>query len=231
MSTARRIGAAATIAFPVTIVVADFFRIRGETGSVGNGDTVDSVRSQLAAIAANTGSFTLAAWLFYAAALLTIPMVVFLWRVTVDRTPRWAWAAAVLGALAVVGQVAHCMGYFAPHLAHSAGDHGAGAEAILTLSTTGYSLAVFAPYLIGVMLFPPVAVVALRRARVTPLWAMMAAIVGSIAFAVFAGPWWVTALWSAGLLAGFVPAARLGFASGAVDRSDVSRPQTVPSLP
>ena len=228
---ARRIGALATIGFPVTFVVADFLRIRGEAGAVGDNDTVESILTHLAAVGSGAGPFTLASWLFYVAALLTIPTVVFLWRVTVDRTPRWAWSAAVLGALAVVGQIAHCMGYFAPHLAHSAGDHGAGAEAILTLSTTGYSLAVFAPYLIGVMLFPPVAVIALRRARVTPLWAMVAAIVGSIAFAVFAGPWWVTALWGAGLLAGFVPAARLGFASGAVDGSDVSRPQTVPSLP
>ncbi|HLS44739.1 MAG TPA: hypothetical protein VK045_04845 [Ornithinicoccus sp.] len=46
------------------------------------------------------------------------------------------------------------------------------------------------PYLIGVMLFPPVMAVALWRARVVPLWAMLVVIGGSASFAVFAGPWW-----------------------------------------
>jgi len=65
------------------------------------------------------------------------------------------------------------------------------------------------PYLIGVMLFPPVMAVALWRARVVPLWAMLVVIGGSASFAVFAGPWWVTVVWGVALLAGFSPAVRL----------------------
>lgn len=61
------------------------------------------------------------------------------------------------------------------------------------------------PYLIGVMLFPPVMAVALWRARVVPLWAMLVVIGGSASFAVFAGPWWVTVVWGVALLAGFSP--------------------------
>lgn len=227
---ARRIGALATIAFPVTFVVADFLRIRGEAGAVGDNDTVESILTHLAAVGSGAGPFTLASWLFYVAALLTIPTVVFLWRVAVERSPRWAWAAAVLGACAVIGQIAHCMGYFAPLLALSGIDHSAGAEAFLALSTHGYSLAVFMPYLIGLTFFPPVAVIALWRAQVTPRWAAIVTVLGSIAYIPFAGPWWVTAGWAATLLVGFAPAVRLGLRAGSA-AVHATRPQeTLSSL-
>lgn len=203
---ARRLGAAATVAFPITIVVADFFRIRAEEGSVGDGTTVVSIVSQLNAVEANSGSFAIASWLFYAAALLTIPMVLFLWRLAVDRSPRWAWTAGVLGACSVIGQIAHCMGYFAPIQAYAGGDHELGAQAQIALNSDLYGLAVFVPYLIGIMLFPPAAAIALRRARVLPLWAMVAVIAGGALFLAMAGPWWVTAGWGVALLAGFAPA-------------------------
>ena len=207
---ARTLGAAATVAFPVTIVVADFFRIRAEEGSVGDGTTVESIASQIAAVEANSGAFAVASWLFYAAALLTIPMTLFLWRLAVDRAPRWAWAAGTLGALSVTGQIAHCMGYFAPLKAYGGWDHELGARAQMALNGDLYGLAVFAPYLVGIMLFPPVAAIALRRARVVPLWAMASVLVGSLVFLGLAGPWWVTAVWGAGLVAGFAPAVRQG---------------------
>lgn len=227
---ARRLGALATLAFPATIVVADFFRIRAEAASVGDGSTVDSISSMLASIESRSGDFALAAWLFYAAALLTIPTVLFLWRSSVERAPRLAWAAGVLGALAVIGQIAHCMGYFAPLLAFSAGDHVAGAQAQHVLDSSVYGLAVFAPYLIGVAFFPPVAAVALRRAGVTPLWAMVAVILGSVAFAVLAGPWWVTAVWGVALIAGFWPAARAGLAGATNRYADAPTQEPAPSV-
>ena len=208
---ARTLGAAATAAFPVTIVVADFFRIRAEEGSVGDGTTVESIASQIAAVEASSGAFAAASWLFYAAALLTIPMTLFLWRLAVDGSPRWAWAAGTLGALAVTGQIAHCMGYFAPLKAYATWDAELGAQAQLALNGDAYGFAVFVPYLVGIMLFPPVAAIALRRARVIPLWAMVSTLVGSLAFLVLAGPWWVTVVWGAGLLVGFAPAVRQGF--------------------
>ena len=222
---ARRIGAVATAAFPITIVVADFFRIRAEKGSVGDGSTAESIVSQLDAVEASGGSFTIAAWLFYAAALLTIPMVLFLWRLAVDGSPRWAWAAGVLGAGAVTGQIAHCMGYFAPLLAYAGGDHELGAQAQVALNNDIYGLAVFAPYLIGVMLFPPVAAVALRRARVLPRWAMAAVIAGGALFLVMADPWWVTAVWGVALLAGFAPAVLHGWdATAPTEPAEVAEP-------
>lgn len=210
---ARRLGAAATLAFPITILVGDFFRIRAEEGMFGDGDTVESVVSQLEAIEASSGSFAVASWMFYAAAILTIPMVLFLWRLAVDRSPRWAWAAGVLGACSVIGQIAHCMGYFAPIQAYAGGDHELGAQALIALNSSAYGLAVFAPYLLGMSLFPPVAAIALRRAQVLPLWAMVAVLVGSVLFVSMAGLWWVTALWGAALIAGLAPAAVQGLRS------------------
>jgi hypothetical protein len=224
---ARRLGAIATAAFPITIVVADFFRIRAEEGSVGDGTTVESIVSQLEAVEANSGSFALASWLFYAAALLTIPMVLFLWRLAVDRSPRWAWAAGVLGACSVIGQVAHCMGYFAPIRAYAGGDHELGAQAQVALNGDIYGLAVFAPYLIGIMLFPPVAAIALRRARVLPLWAMLAVIVGAGIFLGLAGPWWVTAAWGVALVAGFAPAVLQGLAPAVSVPAEIGEPAAV----
>lgn len=224
---ARTLGAAATLTFPITIVVADLFRIRAEEGSVGDGTTVESIVSQLDAVAADSGSFTIAAWLFYAAALLTIPMVLFLWRLAVDRSPRWAWAAGVLGACSVTGQIAHCMGYFAPIRAYAGGDHELGARAQMALNADVYGLAVFAPYLIGIMLFPPVAAIALRRARVLPLWAMIAVIGGAALFLAMAGPWWVTAGWGAALLVGFAPAVLQALRSAPTAHAEVREPAAV----
>lgn len=226
---ARKLGAAATLAFPITLVVGDFFRIRAEEGMLGDGTTVESVVSQLEAVEANSGSFAVASWLFYAAAILTIPMVLFLWRLAVDRSPRWAWAAGLLGACSVTGQIAHCMAYFAPIQAYAGGDHQMGAQAQVALNESLYGLAVFAPYLLGIMLFPPVAAIALRRAEVLPLWAMVAVIVGSVLFVSMAGPWWVTALWGAALVAGFAPAVLQGLRS-APTVSAVREPAAMGSL-
>lgn len=224
---ARKLGAAATLAFPITIVVGDFFRIRAEKGMLGDGTTVESVVSQLEAVEANSGSFAVASWMFYAAAILTIPMVLFLWRLAVDRSPRWAWVAALLGACSVMGQIAHCMSYFAPIQAYASGDHELGAQAMIALTESLYGLAVFAPYLLGIMLFPPVAAIALRRAEVLPLWAMVAVIVGSVLFVSMADLWWVTALWGAALIAGFAPAVQHGLRSASTANAAVQRPAVV----
>ena len=106
------------------------------------------------------------------------------------------------------------MGYFAPLKVYAVGDHQLGARAQVALSGDVYGLAVFAPYLLGIMLFPPVSAIALRRARVIPIPALAAVLVGSVVFAVLAGPWWATVVWGAGLLVGFAPAVRQGFVDG-----------------
>lgn len=205
---ARILGGAAVAAFPLTILAADLFRLSAERGARGDRTTVDSIISQLIAVDTHRGAFEIASWLFYAAALVTIPMVLTLWHVSVDRAPRLAWTGAVLGALAVTGQIAHVMDYFAPYLAFSAIDHTVGATAMLAFGSNAFSMAVLLPYLLGILFFPPVMALAAWRAGVVPLWGMATVMAGSVAFAVLAGPWWMTVAWCSALLVGFGPVVR-----------------------
>lgn len=206
---ARTLGALALIAMPVVITAGDLLRLRVESGSTGDGSTPTSVVSQLEAVDAHRGAWEVVSWSFYAGALLTIPMTLLLWRLAVGRAPTWAWVGAVLGACSVVGQVAHLTGYFGSLGALSSwADREAAAAAHLALGQDVFSLAVFAPYLVGLLLAPAVQAVALRRARVIPLWAALSVGVGAAVFAVFAGQWWASIVWGVGLVAGFLPAAR-----------------------
>ncbi len=78
--------------------------------SAGVVDTEWGVESQLAdlnTIAENQGLFALSAYCFYAATLLMIPALVAVWRLSLHRSPRWAWTGVVLAALGVVGHVVH----------------------------------------------------------------------------------------------------------------------------
>lgn len=175
-----RAAATAVVAVPLTLLLGDAFRLHAERGTTGDGTDTVSVVSQLAAIDAHRGAFETASWLFYLAMVLSIPMLVVLWRLAVDRSPRWAWAGAVLGVCWTLGQVAHLMGYFASTQALSSmSDTSAAAAAHLTVNENPFAFAVFAPYLLGVLLALPVQAVALHRARVIPRWAMLLVVLAS----------------------------------------------------
>ncbi|MGD8199169.1 hypothetical protein ACQE98_00730 [Ornithinimicrobium sp. W1679] len=206
---ARTLAALALIAMPVVVTAGDLLRLGVESATTGDGSTLTSVVSQLEAVDAHRTSWAVVSWSFYVGALLTIPMTLLLWRLAVGRAPTWAWAGAVLGTCSVIGQVAHLMGYFGSLGALSSlADREAAADAHLALGQDVFSLAVFAPYLVGLLLAPAVQAVALRRARVVPLWAVLSVGVGAAVFVVFAGQWWASVVWGVGLVVGFLPAAR-----------------------
>ncbi|HSP59937.1 MAG TPA: hypothetical protein VLO09_02650 [Ornithinimicrobium sp.] len=206
---ARTLGALSLIAMPVVITAGDLLRLGVESQTTGDGSTLTSVVSQLEAVEENRVAWEIVSWSFYAGALLTIPMTLLLWHLAVGRAPVWAWVGGVLGACSVVGQVAHLMGYFGSLGALSTlADRDAAAAAHLALGQDLFSLAVFAPYLLGLLLAPAVQAVALRRARVIPLWAALSVGAGAALFAVFAGQWWASVAWCVGLLLGLLPAAR-----------------------
>lgn len=168
---------------------------------------VEPLLAELEVIEQHTGLFTLAAALFYAAALVMIPALIAIWRLSVDRAPRWAWAGAVVATLGVVGQVVH-LNYFAGTLAAvGAPDRRAAAEFLVALDSTPFVLALFFPFLLS-LLAPVVQVVGLRRARVVPLWAALAVSAGVGLVLGMGNVQWSNALATGLLVAGFAPAAR-----------------------
>ncbi|MFP5372965.1 MAG: hypothetical protein ACLGI3_19795 [Actinomycetes bacterium] len=177
--------------------------------SVGVVDTEWGVEAQLAdlvAIADNQALFALSGYCFYAAAVLAIPALVAGWRLTVQRSPRWAWAGAVMGALGVVGQVTH-LGYWAQTLAAADfADQRAAAEFLVFLDGTPFVLAVFAPFLLG-LLAPVVQAVGLRRAGVVPLWATLSIAAAVVLALAIGNQQWNNTAVTVLMAAGFAPAA------------------------
>jgi len=224
MSTMTRVAAAASIILmPTAVGVGDQLRMRADTVEA-SGTGLDRATAELAAVHAHAGTYAVASWVFYAAALLTIPMTIALWRLAVARSRRWALAGAALGALAAVGQFAHLMGEFAmTQVFAGSADPVAAARISLEWDQNALSNALIVPYLVGVLLAPAVQAVALRRARVVPLWAMIAVLAGSAVMVVGGSSPAGSAAWTVLLVAGFVPAAATAVRGG------LARGNTVPA--
>jgi membrane protein YqaA with SNARE-associated domain len=196
-----------------------------EAGLINTEWGVEAQLADLASIADHAGLFALSGYCFYAAALLAVPALVAVWRLSVHRSPRWAWAAACTAALGVVGQVVH-LGYWAQNLAAAEfDDRRAAAEFLVFADGTPFVLATFVPFFFS-LLAPVVQAVALRRARVIPLWAGLA-IGGAAVLALAMGniPW-SNAVVTAAAIAGFAPAAAAMLRRGPVDAAD-SQPARV----
>lgn len=185
---------------------------------------VEPQLADLATIAENETLFMLSGYSFYAAALVAIPAVVSVWRLSVARSPRWAWAGVVLAVFGVVGQVVH-LGYWAQNLAGADfSDQRAAAEFLVYMDGTPFVLATFMPFLVG-LLAPIVQAVGLRRARVIPLWATLSIAVAAVLAIAVGNQHWSNAAVTALMIAGFAPAAA---AMVRGDRVDVARTERVP---
>ena len=201
------------LAWPVVLVIADLIRMTADTS---DGDGTLGV---LTAISANLGAFQLSGWLFYLLAVLTIPVTILLWRLAVDRSPKLAWTGAVLGAMFVAGQFVHLSAYFGQMQAFAQqSDLAVAVELVDAQATGGFAAALFAPYLVGLLLAPLFQSIALFRAKVLPVWAMGAVIVGQVVFAVLQSNPVGTSAYGLLLLVGFLPAALLAIrGNGATD--------------
>jgi hypothetical protein len=201
------------LAWPVVLVIADLIRMTADT-SDGEGTV-----GVLTAISENLGAFQLAGWLFYLLAVLTIPVTIVLWRLAVDRSPKLAWTGAVLGTMSVVGQFVHLSGYFGTMQALAQqSDLAVAAEMADAQATGGFASVLFAPYLIGLILAPLFQSIALVRAKVLPVWAMVSVIVGQVVFTVLQSTPVGTSAYGLLLLVGFLPAALLAIrGTGATD--------------
>lgn len=212
---ARRIGAIALLLMPVAIAAGDYFRITSEDPD-HRGAGVGDVTHQLAYIDAHRSGFETAGWMFTIAAVLTLPLVLLVWRLTVDRAPKAAWVAGVLGSCFAVGQFVHLYGYFgAQQVASAADDRHAAAQLLVDWNSNALSNLVFMPFLIGFFLSPLAMTIALQRAGVVKWPAIAVIVVATVVSVALSTVSWGSVLWAVLFLAAVGPAARAVLAPGA----------------
>jgi hypothetical protein len=163
--------------------------------------------AQVSAIAEHSGQFAAASWLFLLGALLTIPALLAIWSISVGRSTRWAWTGAVLAMLGVIGQVVHLALYFALQQAYATELGGEiGFKLDTALEDVPFAMAIFMPFFLS-FLAPVPQAIGLLRARVIPLWAMLALIGGVATMMVLGSTPLASLAWTALTVAGFAPAA------------------------
>lgn len=135
-----------------------------------------------AAVAAEPGLWAVASVGLLLACLLTMAWVPAVWRLSVDRARGWAWAAAVTAALFAFGQAVHLDSWQVVQQAiATAGLPGEQAVAFNdAVDGSTFFTVIFAPFLLGFLLAPTLAAIALWRARVVPVWAIGVAAVSSV---------------------------------------------------
>jgi hypothetical protein len=166
----------------------------------------DQALADLAAIEEHRGLYAVNGALVLVVAMLTVPALLAVWRVTVDRSRRWAWAGAVLAGFGVIGGAVHAVDPGLHLVALETADRAAAADFLVVTSTHPYVVALFLPVLIGI-LAAPVQAVALVRAGVVPLWAGLAIGIGAVGLYLFGSTVWGVVAATVLLMAGFAPAA------------------------
>lgn len=185
------VGTAFLVLTPLLTMAADLARMwaeqSGELSTLFSEYDVDQSAAMFVAIDNHFGLYQVASWLALAAALATIPGVAAVRALTERRSPRWSVAALVTGICLVIGQFAHLMGYYVWNqilVAHP--NREAAIEVALQTGENVFGFVVFAPYLIGVLLFWPFAAVALWRSRAIPVWALVL-VLGAAVVTLFLG--------------------------------------------
>jgi hypothetical protein len=226
------VGAAAIVTTPLVSGAADLLRMSaeggGEVGGVATSWGLPEATAQLAAIDAHRGTFELASWLAYAGVLVSIPAAVAVWWLAAGRSRRWAWTGLVLAVLGVFGQTVHLTGYHGLlQLLSAQQDRRSAAELSLALDAQPFTAALFVPFLLGALAWFP-QVVALRRARVVPLWAALTVGLGTAVFLAVGSQPWSSAMWAGALVVGLLPAAR-ALLRGAPAATPAAAGQPVPA--
>jgi hypothetical protein len=229
MRTGTRVVLGASIVLaPLTLGIADQLRmsVMPPDGEYGEAMVV----AMMEHVAANAPTWTAVSYLNYGGLFLSIGALLAIWRLSLDRAPRWAWAGVLLAGLGVIGQAVHLMGHFAllgASAAHE--DPVVAAELYLLVEGHGFAMALFVPFLIGLLAIIPQAV-GLRRARVIPRWAALAVGAGVASMIVAGGSTpLATALYTGLVVVGLAPAAIAMVRSGPSGRLPVTEP--VPAAP
>lgn len=232
------IGMSCLLLTPLAVMAADIARMTAEqsgtlVGMISPTGT-DEVTALFAAIEAHSGTYQLASWLALVAAILTIPGVAAVRTLTAGRSPRWSMAATITGICLVIGQFSHLMGYYAFNQILVALPDRQAAVAVTELTMQNvFGNVVFAPYLIGVLLFWPFAAVALWRSRMIPLWAFGLVLVGGLVMTVAGSSYLTSPVWAIATTVGLAPAltqarsARTAASSSAIAATETSTSSSV----
>lgn len=242
MSTTRHhrltIGMICLLLTPLVVAAADIARMIAEQSGalVGmvSANGPDAAAAMFATIENHHGTYQLASWLALLAGILTIPGVAAIRTLTADRSPRWSLAATVTGICLVVGQFVHSMGYYAWNQILAELPDRDAALAILDLTNQNvYGQVVFAPYLIGVLLFWPFAAVALWRSRTIPSWAFGVILAAALLMTVAGSSYLTSPTWAVATIVGLAPAvaqarsARTAASSSAMAATETSTSSSV----
>ncbi|MFT4163699.1 MAG: hypothetical protein QM650_00475 [Microlunatus sp.] len=223
---------------PLVTLAADLVRMVAEQSGALIGmispSGADETAAMFAAIDAHLGAYQLASWLALAAAILAIPGVAAVRARTVGRSPRWSMAATITGICLVVGQFSHLMGYYAfNQILVALPDRQAALEVSELTMQNVFGNVVFAPYLIGVLLFWPFAAVALWRSRAIPVWAFVLVLVGGLVMTVAGSSYLTSPVWAVATMVGLAPAlvqarsARTAASSPAIAATETSTSSSV----
>lgn len=209
-SPATVVAATCLLLTPAVTAAADVVRMRvessGATTGIVDGDAAGQAPAMLSAISAELGAYQLASWLALAAAVLAVPAVVTVRRLTTCHTRRWSLAALVIGGCLVVGEFVHLMGYYAwNQILAALPDRQAAVAVSNAVGGNVFGQVVFAPYLIGVLLFWPVAAIALYRARRLPGWALVLVLLAGLAMATLGSSFVVSPAWAVATTVGMLP--------------------------
>ena len=233
------VGTVCLLLTPLVNAAADIARMVAEQSGALVGliseSGADQATAMFAAIAANTGTYQLASWLALVAAILAIPGVAAVRRLTANRSPRWSMAATITGICLVAGEFVHLMGYYAWNQILTALPDRTAAVAVVDLTGQNvFGQVVFAPYLIGVLLFWPFAAAALWRSRAIPVWALVLVLVGGLVMVVAGSSYLTSPVWAIATTVGMAPAlvtqlrsARTAASNSAMAATEVSTSSSV----
>jgi hypothetical protein len=229
----RIVAGASIVLAPLCFGIADQVRMVADppdtVGMVNPDYGVETAAASLANIQANPTPFLAASWIGYAGVLLTIVALVAIWSLAVGRAPRWAWAGAVIATLGAFGQTVHLASYFGlSQVLAGQDDLTAAAGIMIAAEENAFFMALFVPFILGMLLAAIVQVIALRRARVVPRWALVAVVGGTVLMAVTGSVPWASAVYTVLVVAGFAPAA---LAMLRADREVVPAPEPGKPMP
>lgn len=192
----------------VALVIAPLGALVGGAAYLGAGGAASDPAVMLDEVVAKPTLWAVYSVAMLVMALSTLAWAPAVWRVSHDHSPRWAWAATIVGTLYAAGQFVHLMSWnvMIPALAGSlpAADAIAVVEAA---ETQWFFYLIFIPYLAGALVAPLIAAIALFRARMLPLWSLILVGVASVVLAILGTDNLITlAVGSVGMIVGFMPA-------------------------
>jgi hypothetical protein len=211
MELATRIsGGVALVLAPLMFGIADHLRMQAEGDAAVTGSFAEWGPAEAAAqaerIAAAPGALTLAGFATYAALLVTILALVAAWRLAVRRSPLWSWAGAVLAVLGVIGMISLAVDEAVRAVAVAELGPSAMVDLTFAREADPLSMVLSLPHIFAFLCVVPQAI-ALRRARVIPVWSLIALLTATAVILVLGSSFWTTSIWAMLLIVGFAPAA------------------------